>query len=318
MELRRDLRLALGVLLVLNLLLAFGSIGLFSRMGPAIDRILKENVDSIENAEQMLSILAARGEGDVSPKERAKFEKALIRIQNNITLPSEKPFHRTAETQARAALDGDPKATHEVIRALRSLIEVNRGAMNAINREAQRLGTAGAWAAVFVGSFSFWISLLVMRRMDRRILQPIFDLYQVLQDVRAGNQHRRSRQLDAPLEIRRVCEAVNHLLDHRFDATGKAPADDRTKLRTALLALLERESAPTILFDNDGRCLAANSTGLEFTSSPLSKSLGERLKASAPDQDQVAVDGLKAQRLPESAGWLCVYTPSTRNAPANA
>ena len=58
MRLQRDFLLSVGILVAFNILLAFGAIGLFTRMSPAIERILQENVYSTDAAEEMLALLA--------------------------------------------------------------------------------------------------------------------------------------------------------------------------------------------------------------------------------------------------------------------
>ena len=65
MDLRRELITIIGLLVALCVLLAFGSLALFDRMGPAIDRILQANVYSITAAEEARVLVASAGEGPI-------------------------------------------------------------------------------------------------------------------------------------------------------------------------------------------------------------------------------------------------------------
>ena len=69
MELRRDLWLGLIALVVFNLVMAFGTVGLMTRIGPAFERTLHDNVRSIQSAEQMLTVLAQLGGRAATPVE---------------------------------------------------------------------------------------------------------------------------------------------------------------------------------------------------------------------------------------------------------
>ena len=77
MELRRNLLFSIAALVILNLLLAFGAIGLFGRMGPAIARILQDNVYSLEACEAMLTELARSNGNPAENSARERFEDAL-------------------------------------------------------------------------------------------------------------------------------------------------------------------------------------------------------------------------------------------------
>lgn len=63
----------LGGLIGVNLLFAFACIGLFTRMGPAIERILQENMHSIQAAEEMLFILAGSNGRPINKTNGAYF-----------------------------------------------------------------------------------------------------------------------------------------------------------------------------------------------------------------------------------------------------
>jgi len=217
MELRRNLLFSIAALVVLNLLLAFGAIGLFGRMGPAIARILQENVYSLEACETMLAELALSNGGPVSAEATKRFDDALDRVENNITESEEVPVIDRIRRGAPAALDGDDAAVEAMVADLRELIQVNRTAMAAVDRDAQRLGRAGAWAAVFMGILSFVLSLIVLRYIENRVVDPIEQVYAVLDASRRGDVHRRCQSRKAPAEIKAVMQSVNSLLDSKMN-----------------------------------------------------------------------------------------------------
>lgn len=216
MELRRELSLMMGGLVLLNVLLAFGVIGLLVRMGPAIEQILKENVLSIETAEEVLVVLAESEAGGVSEIGRFRIRDALERLESNVTEPGEGPILTSIEGGLGQALSGDVSARESLVRQLRELIRVNRDAMNVADARAQRLGRAGAWSAVLVGVLSFSLSLLVLGRMGRRLVRPLLELHAALEAARQGEHFRRCHAHQVPVEIRQVLDSVNSLLDERL------------------------------------------------------------------------------------------------------
>ncbi|MGD8317267.1 MAG: hypothetical protein PVH21_01275 [Myxococcales bacterium] len=216
MELRRELLLTIGALVSMNLLLAFGSIGLLVRMGPAIERILQENVYSIVAAEEMLAELAESGGAPLSADARARVKQSFDRAEKNVTEPSEQPVLDSVERSLENAMSGDPQARSQVVGDIRQIIRINREAMKSVDEDARRLGSAGAWAAVLVGFISFLLSLVVVVRLQNRFVRPLVDLYQVLESARQGDRLRRCRVVDAPREVIQVTQSVNKLLDERL------------------------------------------------------------------------------------------------------
>lgn len=216
MQLRRELLAYIGLLVALNLLLAFGAIGLFVRMGPAIERILDENVRSIVAAEQVLSRLA--DDAALTPVTRAQVHDALATAERNVTEEGESAAISTLQAALPDALEGDATARREAVAALRDLSEINRTAMDRADSDARSLGSAGAWSAVFIGGLSFLLSVLVVSRLESRFIRPLSDLHEVVVAARRGERLRRCQLLDAPHEVVQVAEAVNELLDERLAA----------------------------------------------------------------------------------------------------
>jgi nitrate/nitrite-specific signal transduction histidine kinase len=100
---------------------------------------------------------------------------------------------------------------------LERLVEVNRNAMAAVDERAKRLGSAGAWSAVFIGALTFLLSLIVLARLERRFVQPLLELHEVLNATRQGHLLRRCRSnVDAPREVLNLTQTINRLLDERL------------------------------------------------------------------------------------------------------
>jgi hypothetical protein len=306
MELRRELLLGIGALVVLNMLLAFVAIGLFVRMGPAIEHILEENVYSIIAAEEMLAELAEAGGAPVSAEARQRILEALERAKSNVTESDEVPVLRAIEQELAAALEGDAQARVAVVRQTGTLIRINRAAMHKVDGEAQRLGDAGAWTAVLVGFLSFFLSLVVVRRLRHRLLAPLVELHQVLEAVRHGEKLHRCRAREAPAEVRQVLESVNMLLDERLSAraAGEVSPED-----AALLLFLDRQPRATMVIDREGRVVRASAAALEVLAGDRGKELKQALSALAATGG--ATDStIEAIELRGGVGWLCIVAAS--------
>jgi len=225
MELRRELLLTIGALVVLNLCLAFGVAGLLVRMGPAIERILQENVYSIVAGEAILAELAEAGGQPVSEQAQRRTREALGNAERNVTEQHERPVIDALKRSLPEALNGDADARLAAVGSVRELLRINREVMREGDEEARRLGNAGAWAAVFIGFVSFLLSLFVVVRLQQRLVRPLVDLYDVLEGTRKGDRLRRCRLTDAPHEVLQVTQSVNRLLDERLERNnGNGPA----------------------------------------------------------------------------------------------
>ncbi len=214
MQLRRELILYLATLVLLNVALAFVSTGLFARMGPVIALILTDNVPSMDAATEILTEFAA-APGPLSPDALARADAALARAEANITEPSEKAPIASIRRLLPPAATGEPAARAALIEAVHSLNVVNRQAMSAVSANARRLGSAGAWTAVFVGIASLALGLLIILQLRRRLVRPVLELHDVLRGVRQGDRFRRCRQMEAPIEIKETVQSVNVILDER-------------------------------------------------------------------------------------------------------
>ncbi len=215
MEVRRELLLTVSGLALINLVLAFGAIALFVRMGPAIERILEENVVSIMAAEDVMVELAI-APGPLDPGAEGRIREALRKARDNITEQGERSVLESAGRELEGSISGDQVARGRLVMSMRELITINRAAMQDVDDEARRLGSSGAWSGVFLGFLSFLLSLLIVIRFQRRFVRPLEDLSAVLESVHRGDRLRRCPNRDAPHEIVRVVNSVNRLLDERL------------------------------------------------------------------------------------------------------
>ncbi len=215
MRFRIELAAVVFGFVALNLLLAFAGIGLFVRMGPAIDRILLRNDVTIVAAEEMLEVLARIEGVAADTDQRQRVEAALERARNNITEDGEQEIVAGLSDRMGPALDGDAAAHRDVIGSLHDLIALNRQAMWKESRRAHLLGTAGAWVAAFVGLATLLTGLWLRSRLERRIIRPIQELGEVLAAAQGGDRFRRCVVGDGPDEIAATLRGVNRLLDAR-------------------------------------------------------------------------------------------------------
>ena len=301
MELRRELVVAIGALVLLNALLAFGAIGLFVRMGPVIDGILQENVAQVVAAEGIVDALAGGAGRSASPEVRARVQAHLDSFSEPTSDDAERVALEALRARLPAALDGDASATEATVTEAGEIIRLRRDAMSREVARTGQLGRAGAWAAVLVGLASFVGSLIVFRRFRRRLVDPLVDVSQVLEDVRSGDRFRRARPQAAPAELRKVRDAVNALLDERIAPRRTDGDADPRAMRFALLHLLGDLSGPAVVTDRTGRVLAGNDAALEA----LAGEKGDALRAALEEAvDGVETSIVQATELPDGGGWI--------------
>lgn len=307
MELRRDLLATVGTLAAMNILMALGAIWLLARMSPAIERILEENVFSMQATEEMLDVLiaASAGGAEVDPVSQARFEAALERARNNVTEPEEPPLLDEIQTGWNALRDGDETALEPLSDDVLQLAAVNQQAMVRADLQARRLGSAGAWAAAFIAAFYFLASLLVLRQMRRRVLVPLLEIHRVLDSARSGDTHRRCTVGEASTEIEGVATAVNQMLDARAEHPSEQPPPTRDRVsrieHATLLQLLDERTIPTVLVDEAGDILAGNQAALERLAGPDGEALRIALReteSAANGLSRTPVDG-------DTPAWLC-------------
>lgn len=225
MRLQNELTMALLCFMAMNLLLALASIGLFVRMGPAVERILQRNDETIIAAEEILAVLASSTSGGVEDR-RDRALSALGRIRENVTEADEPAAIQVIEENLGPALAGETASRESLIEALGRLIRINRSAMLDADLEAQRLGRSGAWAAAIVAGASLVLGLMLGARLSRRVVRPLLELRSVLRAVQAGDRYRRSTSQRAAVEIQDTLRDLDSLLDARDVVLAKQYDDD--------------------------------------------------------------------------------------------
>lgn len=221
MQLAYAVRVGGWLLVVLNLLMAIGSIQVFMRMAPAIERILARNERSIGAGVEMLSALAVSGGGVMEGQLRSDFEGALSRAKNNITEPKEDEVLATIERLTPAVFQGEAEARQEAVAAIRRFGAINREAMLRADHAARRLGYAGAWGVVFMAISVFLVGVIFIRNMTRRVVRPLEEIHTVIAAQRRGETMRRCSGADLSQEVKIIFNGINEILDQR--QTQSAP-----------------------------------------------------------------------------------------------
>lgn len=252
----------------LGVLLSMLAIALLTRMGPAIARILDENVYSIEAVEEMLASLAAAPQSSPAESEaRQRFEAALARAKSNVTEEDERPILDKLAAAYPACFEGDAQARAQAVEALRELGVVNRESMARADAHAKRLEEAGAWAAAFLGAIALGLGILVYRRLRLELEWPLDELRATLSRVRSGNQQVRCHTSRGPQELRQIAKDINWLMDSAFfDASQNQELEkcrSENDLRALALRLLDQSDTPIRVVDERGQLVMANRAALE-------------------------------------------------------
>lgn len=212
MKLAREVSLFVWLLRSAVLLFGLAAVWLFSRMSPAIEHILADNVASLEATETLLATLA----WPERPGAAGRFEAALEVVIENRTEEAEGPLI----TQLREALDGREGEElltvdrAKVVALLLELGEVNRASMESADREARRLGTAGAWSVVVLGLLILGASQGFAARLERKVVSPLLGVVRAVRAARDGDRHRRCPvEPMSAVEIRAIATGLNAVLD---------------------------------------------------------------------------------------------------------
>lgn len=215
MQLVQAVRVGSWLLVVLNLLMAIGSIQVFMRMTPAIERIITRNERSIRDGVEMLSALAVSGGGVMDRQLRADFEGALSRAKNNITEPGEDEVLATIERLTPAVFQGEAGARQEAVAAIRRFGAINTEAIFRADHAARRLGNAGAWGVVFMAISVFLAGVIFIRNLTTRVAKPLEEIHLVIAAQRRGETMRRCSGTDLPQEMKIIFSGINEILDQR-------------------------------------------------------------------------------------------------------
>ena len=305
MRIRNEILLPIGALLAILCLVVFGAITLLARMAPAIEHIRGENLESIQASEEMLAalVLAVRD----PERARVRFHHGYERARRNVTEPTEEPHLDVLERVAPGALAGNEDERQTAMQALNALAAINHDSTARADAQAQRLGRAGAWAAVILGLLAALFSVLAVRRLVRAMVTPIDALYATALAHQAGDPYRRVGAQHGAEELSVVGRTVDELLDRVMLTRPPAKRESTTSdaQYRALLHFLDTLPHPAAVVDVSGTVVAANQGGLARLAEvdPLPP---DALGAEPPPGAEVIGPGL----------WLLHLDPPGTEAPA--
>lgn len=213
MRLGQAVRLGAWIFVGLNLLMAFGSIGIFMRMAPAITVIIDRNERSLQACEDMLASLAMSTGITVDEARLTAFKDAYERARNNVTEVEEPTVLKSIEASFHPAFRGDQEARQATVDAIVTLGRINREAMIYADTSARQLGYAGAWGVVFMACTIFIAGMLFVRRLTQRVVNPLEEIHRVIVAQRNGETMRRCNGTDLPQEMRAIFIGINEILD---------------------------------------------------------------------------------------------------------
>lgn len=291
MELRRDLDYALGALLIGGVVLALVTIGLFARMTPAIERIRKDNIVTLEASQELLSVFMERAGEQLELSDRERVDRAIVALRNNLTVQNEKELVDAVTDAVAAAQAGDRVAIGNLAGAIARLNAANSQAMVEADEEAQRLGVAGAWTASVGGIALVLIGVLARARLHRRLIRPVEEVIRVLEARAIGDGHARCRAMAGAAELERTLAAVNQLLE--AGRSEEAPAKRKngkkkgprlevapgTVHALALQALLAERAGPWVVLSQQHGVIAANDEAFARLGEESGAELVETLRA---------------------------------------
>ncbi|MGM0600692.1 MAG: hypothetical protein ACQETH_12855 [Candidatus Rifleibacteriota bacterium] len=213
MSLARSINLGAWLIVIINLLMAFGAIGIFTRMAPAIENILQKNAISLRTCETMLAQLALAKISKDKNEISQKFKAALINAKNNISEKNEAQIIEDIEKHYVKALSGEQDATRITVEKLRKLSNINYSAMSEADSKAKQLGGGGAWAIVFMALIAFVSGVIFIHQITHKLLIPIKEIKMVLIEHLNGETRRRCTGIDLPGDIRSIYGNLNQVLD---------------------------------------------------------------------------------------------------------
>ncbi|HLE00482.1 MAG TPA: hypothetical protein VJB59_09490 [Bdellovibrionota bacterium] len=318
MNLSRDIKVGLALLLGLNLMTAFSSISVLERMEPAIETVLKENVRSLEMVEEMFSALfvPAQPVRDTASKKQ-RFTAALKQARESATEEQEPVIIAAIESAAEQAFGGDVSAIKSVVGNLQQLGEVNRNAMKRAEERARRLRLAGAWAMAMLGLMAFLSGLFVFSRFGKRIVYPVQELVAVATAWKEGNRQRRYHSPAASRELEEIGKVLNAVLDEsmdrEFENRRELPQDCAPlKEREIIGGLLESISAPSFVVSSNGVLLSANAEGIRRLSKQDGTEIREQLALAPKGQGHRSLS--RAAPIGNSGYWICELKPEVERA----
>lgn len=209
MQSGKIITLSVYLMILFNLLLAFGSIWSFQRMNPEIRQIYKRNVISLSACEEMLASLAS-DEVDVP-----RFRKSLEKARSNITESGEKESLLKIGSLLKEFESGKKEARKRLAEEIVHVTHFNREAIIKAAVHAQKMRQAGAWGIVFMTLIFFGAALFFEQRLRKTLLLPLQEIALVMEARIKGDKFRRCHILHANTDMKKLFDAINSLLDHQ-------------------------------------------------------------------------------------------------------
>ena len=201
----QSVRLVAWLLILLNLLMAYGCIWIFMRLAPVSGESNARNLRSLASCEEMLTAVAQN--------DAEAFSAALKSAGNNITEPEETPVLEQLILKEKAAFSGDQTARKEVIGAICSLSQINRAAMENSAKQVSSFGMAGAWSVVFMAIAMLLAELIFKNKLMKGIILPLQEIGEVVRANSKGDHMRRCSGTGFSSDIQHICSDLNDVLD---------------------------------------------------------------------------------------------------------
>jgi len=232
MRLAHAVRIGSWVLVGLNLLMAVGTIAIFSRMAPAIEVILDRNGRTLQACEDMLATLAVVENGSrFSAMQEHAFRDAFLRAKENITEDQEPVALARIEKNLQPLLSGNHHIRRQSVESIIQLGQINRTAMIVADQHAQHLGRTGAWGVAFMAISTFLAGVIFIRSLTRRVVTPLEEIHTVVNANRNGDTMRRCTGIDLAQDVAAVFTGINEILDQQTTLTQVNPGESMLSLQ---------------------------------------------------------------------------------------
>ncbi|MDY0132178.1 MAG: hypothetical protein RBR53_05865 [Desulforegulaceae bacterium] len=213
MKTSNSLRAGIWILIISNLLMAFGSIWVLVRMSPAIEHIIARNERSLYACEIMLASIAANPENTSDKKLLEDFTSAIDSAKANLTEQGEAEELENIIKKHKDAFSGNMLKKKETINHILKLSEINRHAMIKADLKAKQYGYAGAWAIVFMAGFVYFAGLIFKRSIIKNLLVPIDEIHKVIIANLKNDKMRRCSGTALPRDIELIYSDLNKYID---------------------------------------------------------------------------------------------------------
>jgi len=288
MTLRTRLLLGYGYLIALHLITAISSAAGFYHLSKGVDRILKENFESIdaamglqealerqESALLVIMLEPAVGNEALALAENA-FERELARARSNITVKRERDIvdliqqshlaYRSARNQyllehpEQGTYAQYKESTSTLFQGAKaqvlSLIEINQQAMLDADRQARRSAMRNSVMLGVMVVIALLSLLVLLRRFQEGFLLRLNDLRDATEAIAHGESKRRIPQFGAD-ELGIIAKRLNETLDaHARTVSELQGMINQSK--ELLLGTLGGIKARVALFGLDGAVVATN------------------------------------------------------------